>query len=248
MVDYLTGLLLGNWVMINPANQALVTQVLGAAGGYTATQAAAYYQLLFNPANGVPTVDPNLRFINRNNLQLAFLRQRTGGLVGGPNQNFTALIQPGPGRFIDYTLLNQAITAAQAKAAVEVAVPASLQIITCFPNFGLEPITVPQAAAAISAYITGGCSGAPTVSFTTCNSTDPTASPSECEYDVKKDALTVAAELSTYYPGEQRTYTAYYTATDLCGKSQPIIQQHITIRVPTSVRETQSAVCPAVKV
>ena len=246
MVDYLTGLLLGNWVLINPANQALVTAVLGAANGYTPAQAAAFYQLLFNPVNGVPTVDPNLRFNARNNLQLAFLRQRTGGLTGGATQNFTALITSGPGQFIDYTLLNQAITAAQAKAAVNtVAVPDSLLNVQCAPNFGLQPIVLSKAAASIAAYVTGGCSGAPQVSFVACNSSDLTASPSQCSYDVKADTLIVAAEVSDYHQGEVRVYTAYYAVADICGRSQPVVTQQITIRVPTSLNDaSQSAVCP----
>ena len=245
MVDYLTGLLLGNWVMINPANQVLVTQVLGAASSYTPVQAAAFYQLLFNPVNGVPTVDPNLRFNNRNNLQLAFLRQRTGGLAGGATQNFTALVTPGPGQFIDYTLLNQAITAAHAKAAITVAVPEALMTITCFPNFGLEPITIPSAAASIAAHVTGGCSGKPKVTFIGCNSTDLAASPSECSYDVKGDTLTVDAVVSDYHQGDVRVYSAYYSTADICGQAQPVIVQQITVRVPTSLTDTQSPMCPA---
>ena len=242
MVQFLTAVVLGNYVYQNPANEAYLTAFFQQVNGFTDKQAVEYYQLLTNPINGIETIQPNLYYNTLNLLNEAYTRQRLGGFTNA-EQNFTNLLSNGPGQFIDYTLLSQAVTAAQAKATVSTNAPASFTNITCFPNFGLANLVIHKAAATVSSYASGGCSGAPTATVAGCSSTDPTASPSQCAYNAATDALTVTLSTPANNLVGTRVYTVIYGVSDICGFGATI-KQTITVEVPHTRQVQQSSICP----
>ena len=228
IIEYIEALIKGQAILTQPANRAYVESVFQSSEGFTATQAAISYQQLLSPLDGtVTTVPLNLTLGRLDNLNVAYLRQRFGGF-NNPYQNFTSLISYGPGQFIDYTNLTSALAVADATIAVHATQPAAICV---YPAIG-QSFIVSKATASVAAGVSGGCSGAPTVSFVSCTSTDTTASASQCYYDATHDALRLVAATSSI--SASRVYTATYSASDICGASV-LIAQTTTVQPLTAI-------------
>ena len=229
--DYLKGLIKGQAVLAAPQNAAFVTAVIGAGNKFTPAQAATAYQQLLDPVAGtVTTVPINLTLSTLAALNVAYLRERFGGFTNA-YQNLTAVLQPGPGTFIDYTLRDQAYAAYLADVAISVQLPASVKHQCYYPALG-QPFEVKGAAAAIAAGVSGGCTRSSTVSFVSCVASDSVASPSQCQYDAAKDELKVIA--ATQGPSFSRVYTVTYTVADICNDALTVTQK-LTIQAPTNL-------------
>ncbi|KAJ3176085.1 hypothetical protein HDU85_007823 [Gaertneriomyces sp. JEL0708] len=223
--EYLKALMKGHAVLVQPENRPFVESVFVARSGYTPAVAALAYDALLSPVSGtITTINADFAVQRLPFMNTCYLRERFGGF-DNKFQAFDELYVPGPGRLIDDTLREAAYAQFTSEIAMNVNIPSSVTAQCIYPALG-STYTVQGARAAIAAGVSGGCSGAPSVTYASCTASDDEFSADQCMYDASADILRIVAKTPALNVG--RTYTVSWSVNDICGASQTVAQ---TVRV-----------------
>lgn len=224
-VEYLKAMMKGHSVLVQPANRLFVESVFVARSGYSPAVAAMAYDALLSPVSGtITTVQANFDVQRLAFLNTCYLRERFGGF-DNKFQAFDELLNDGPGQLIDYTIRDRAYGQFLSEIAMNVNVPTSVSAQCIYPAYG-QTYSVYDARAKIAAGVSGGCSGAPSVTYESCIASDDEFSADQCTYDATADILRIVSKTPSLIVG--RTYTIAWSAKDVCGAAKSINQ---TVRV-----------------
>jgi ABC-type nitrate/sulfonate/bicarbonate transport system substrate-binding protein len=233
-VEYLKALMKGHAVLVQPENRPYVESVLVARVGYTQAVAAMAYDALLSPVSGtITTIKADFATQRLPFMNTCYLRERFGGF-DNKFQSFDELYIPGPGRLIDNTLRDAAYTQFTSEIAMNVNVSTSVTAQCIYPALG-QTYSVYSASAAISAGVSGGCSGAPSVSYVSCTASDDEFSADQCVYDASSDILRIVAKTPSLTVG--RTYTVSWSVNDICGASQ-VVKQTVRVQALTQLNHS----------